>query len=100
MIIHFTIIHKDEENQGEHKRCFYKKLNIGKAFLYKSDESLNILFFFLFFTSGFQKVCDGVSDVFVFTKGFIPLTSLFLQYLKGIKTSNVWTDILETIIQA
>lgn len=48
MIIHFTIIHKgreeeeEEEEPGEHKRCCLQKVKyrIGKAFLYKSDESV------------------------------------------------------------
>lgn len=40
MIIHFTIIHKRREEPGETNDAVYKKLNIGKAFLYKSDESV------------------------------------------------------------
>lgn len=40
MIIHFTIIHKRQEEPGETNDAVYKKLNIGKAFLYKSDESV------------------------------------------------------------
>lgn len=56
-----------------------------------------------FFRPAFKKQGEHVLTFFsfVFTKGLIPLTcSLSLQYLKGIKTSNVFTYIFETIIQA
>lgn len=67
---------------------FYKKLNIvsEKTFLYKSDGAYILPWCDLF--------------VFFLQKGHSSHFSLFLQYLKSIKTSTVFTYIFETIIQA
>lgn len=65
---------------------FYKKLNIV------SEKH--------FYTKVMERIsCLGVIYLFL-QKGRSSHFSLFLQYLKGIKTSTVFTYIFETMIQA
>lgn len=87
---------RTRRTRGNTNDAVYKKLNIvsEKSILYKSDESV-------FLRPAFKNRVTTSWRFLFLQKGFNPLTcSLFLQYLKGIKTSNVFTYIFETIIQA
>lgn len=87
---------RTRRTRGNTNDAVYKKLNIvsEKRFYTKVMKAF-------FLRPAFKNRVNTSWRVFVFTKGLIPLTcSLFLQYLKGIKTSNVFTYIFETIIQA